>query len=124
MAASYSDDLRIRVIEAARKLGSASKAALVFSVSRSTAIKWVQADRDEGRQRAKPGRGHPPELLAPFEGWLLAKVAKADDLTLAEWQQLLEEEQGIRVCLSTIWCFFDRRGFSFKKNSIRHRTKA
>ncbi len=64
MAASYSDDLRIRVIEAARKLGSVNKAALAFSLSRLTTIKWVQADRDEGSQRAKPDRGHPPELPA------------------------------------------------------------
>jgi transposase len=124
MAAAYSDDLRLRVIAAARKLGSASKAALAFSVSRSTAIKWVQAARDEGRQTAKPGRGHPPELLAPYEAWLLAKVATSDDLTLSEWQQLLADEQGVHVCLSTIWCFFDRRDYSFKKNSVRHRTKA
>lgn len=124
MGSSYSDDLRSRVIDAAGKLGSASKAAVAFSVSRSTAIKWVQAARDEGRRTSKPGRGHPPELLAPFEGWLLAKVAKSDDLTLAEWQQLLVDEQGVRVCLSTIWCFFDRRGYSFKKNSVRDGTKA
>jgi transposase len=124
MAASYSDDLRVRVIAAARKLGSASKAALAFSVSRSTAIKWVQADRDEGRRTAKPGRGHPPELLAPFEGWLLAKVATSDDLTLVEWQQLLVQEHDVRVCLSTIWCFFDRRGHSFKKKPVCQRTAA
>jgi transposase len=102
MAAAYSDDLRFRVIEAAGKLGSASKAARVFSVSRSTAIKWAQAARDEGRRTALPGRGHPPERLGPYEDWLLAKLAARDDLTLLEWQQLLVDEQAVHVCLSTI----------------------
>jgi transposase len=121
MGAAYSDDLRVRVIEAAYRLGSASRAAEQFSVSRSTAIKWVQADRQEGRRTAKPGRGHPPEALAPYEDWLLAMHAEADDLSLAEWQERLQQVHGVRVCLSTIWCFFDRRGYSFKKNAVRHR---
>lgn len=121
MGRAYSDDLRTRVIDAAHQLGSASRAALQFSVSRSTAIKWVQADRVEGRRTAKPGRGHPPEALAAHAEWLLARHAEADDLSLAEWQGALLETHGVRVCLSTIWCFFDRRGYSFKKNAVRHR---
>jgi transposase len=122
MGSAYSDDLRVRVIEAGYRLGSASRAAAQFSVSRSTAIKWMQADRLEGRRTAKPGRGHPPEALAPYAEWLLARHAEADDLSLAEWQETLLQEHGVRVCLSTIWCFFDRRGYSFKKNAVRHRT--
>jgi transposase len=57
MSASCSNDLRIRVIDAERELGSESKAAVVFSVSRSTAIKWVQADRDEGRRTSAAAQG-------------------------------------------------------------------
>jgi len=39
MGRAYSEDLRTRAIDAAHRLGSASKASALFWVSRSTAIK-------------------------------------------------------------------------------------
>ena len=75
----------------------------------------MKADRHEGRRTARPGRGRPREVLAAHVDWLLARHAEADDLSLADWQDALLQTHGVRVCLSTIWCFFERRGFSFKK---------
>lgn len=120
MGRAYSGDLRIRVIEAADTLGSARRAAAVFKVSASTAIKWVQAYRRDKQTSAK-ARGHRREILEPHTAWLLAKVKSDSDHNLLELQMALEIECGVRVCVSTIWRFLDKRGYSFKKNSVRHR---
>ena len=119
MGRAYSGDLRIRVIEAAA-LGSARRAATAFKVSASTAIKWVQAYHRDKQTSAK-ARGHRREILEPHTAWLLAKVKSDSDHNLLELQMALEIECGVRVCVSTIWRFLDKRGYSFKKNSVRHR---
>lgn len=94
MPSAYSNDLRVRVIETAAAMGSARQAARLFMVSASTAIKWVQADKYEGRRTAKPVRGHPPEVLAPYEDWLATRLAASSDINLAELQAELIAPHG------------------------------
>jgi transposase len=49
---AYSKDLRVRLIRSVSQGRSARSQAKVFDVSASTAVKWVQASREEGRQSA------------------------------------------------------------------------
>ena len=62
MAGSYSTDLRSRVLAAMEAGESPAAAAKRFAVGRSTACRWAQAARDEGRREAKRMGGGPGHL--------------------------------------------------------------
>lgn len=120
MTRAYSPDLRERVIGAVAGGLSARSVAKVFRVSASSAIKWVQHWRRDGRMAASPVRGHRRAVLEPHASWLLDLIAGRPDITLAETRAALAA-RGVAVSLTTIWSFYDRHGISFKKKSLRHR---
>src|SRR2546429_8817925 len=64
MPKPYSDDLRERVIEAVVAGASRREAAESFSLSASSAVRWLQRWRDSGSTRAKLSGGG----TAPVEG--------------------------------------------------------
>lgn len=74
MPKPYSDDLRERVIEAVVAGASRREAAESFSLSASSAVRWLQRWRDSGSTRAKLSGGS----TSPLEEveWLLALVAE------------------------------------------------
>jgi transposase len=55
--------------------------------------------------------------------WLLARVAAEPDLTLEEIRAELGK-RGVQVGYGTVWRFFEREDYSFKKNGARVRTRA
>src|SRR5260370_24078617 len=57
MPKPYSDDLRERVIEAVVAGASRREAAESFSLSASSAVRWLQRWRDTGNARAKLSGG-------------------------------------------------------------------
>src|SRR5258706_11820212 len=72
MPKPYSDDLRERVIEAVAAGASRREAAESFSLSASSAVRWLQRWRDTGSARAKLSGGgtsalggHPERFPAP-----------------------------------------------------------
>src|SRR6266566_2726226 len=71
MPKPYSDDLRERVIEAVVAGASRRKAAESFSLSASSAVRWLQRWRDTGSARAKLSGGSTSPLEEHVE-WLLA----------------------------------------------------
>src|SRR5215471_6017425 len=81
MPKPYSDDLRERVIEAVVAGASRREAAESFSLSASSAVRWLQRWRDTGNARAKLSGGSTSPLEEHVE-WLLALVAEQPDLTL------------------------------------------
>jgi len=120
MTRAYSSDLRARVIGAVAGGLSARSVAKVFAVSASSAIKWVQHWRRDGRIAASPVRGHRRAVLDPDAAWLLDLIATKPDITLAEIRTALAA-RGVVVSLTTVWSFYDRHGVSFKKKPLRHR---
>jgi transposase len=56
--------------------------AKVFAVSASSAIKWVQQWRREGRMTACAVRGHRRAVLEPRAAWLLDLIGAQPDITL------------------------------------------
>jgi len=54
--------------------------------------------------------------------WLLALIEKRPDLTLEEVVAAMGK-QGIEGSRTAVWRFFKRHDVSFKKNTIRQRTK-
>lgn len=107
MTRAYSSDLRQRVIGAVAGGLSARSVAKVFAVSASSAIKWVQQWRRDGRMTASA-------VLEPHAAWLLDLIGAQPDITLEEIRTLLCE-RGITVSITTVWSFYARHGISFKK---------
>ena len=120
MAGAYSQDLRIRRVRYVEGGVSARSAAKVFGMSESSAIKWMQRWRREKSVAPNPVRGHRRRLLDGHTDWLLELIETKTDITLAEIQTRLKKH-GLRVSLWTIWSFYDRHGFSFKKKRFRQR---
>jgi transposase len=123
MARPYSEDLRVRVVEAIAAGASRRGAGRVFVVSASTAIRWAGQWRQTGSIEPKPLGGKSRSPLEAHGEWLLALIANEPDLTLEEVRARLRD-RGVRTAASSIWRFFDRRGISFKKNAARQRAGA
>jgi transposase len=115
MARAYSNDLRVRVIEAINGGLSTRAAAKLFSVGIATAGAWYRSWRKKG-EAAPLRQGNPGgSKLDAYEGFILGLIAAQKDITLQEIAERLFEEHGLDVQLSTIWYFLDRRGMTFKK---------
>ena len=123
MTRAYSCDLRERVIGAVAGGVSARSVAKVFAVSASSAIKWVQQWRRDGRTAPSAVRGHRRAVLDPHAVWLLDLIGAQPDITPEEIRTLLRE-RGIAVSVATVWSFYDRQGISFKKKPLRHRARS
>ena len=120
MAGVYSQDLRIRLVRYVEGGVSARSAAKVFGVSESSAIKWMQRWRREKSVAPNPERGHRRRLLDGHASWLLKLIESKTDITLDEIRVKLRK-RGVRVSLWTVWSFYDRHDFSFKKKRLRQR---
>jgi transposase len=120
---AYSKDLRVRLISSVAKGQSARSQARAFDVSASTAVKWMQVFRTEGRPQAKPHAGGRRSSLAPYSDWLKARVEKQPDITLKELCAELSM-QGMETSKSAVSRLLLRMGFTFKKNGSGQRTGA
>src|SRR5450756_1518770 len=118
MTKALSNDLRERVIREVDGGASARASADMFSVSPSSAVKWVRRWRDTGSFAPSLTRGHRRSPLVDHAEWLLGLIAERADITLAEilWHA---RERGIVTSISSLWRFFDAREISFKKKPSR-----
>ena len=121
MPKPYSDDLRERVVEAVEAGASRREAAESFSLSASSAVKWLQRWRDTGSAQAKPSGGSTSPLEEHAE-WLLALVAAQPDLTLDEIVAAMRK-QGIPGSRTAVWRFFERHNVTVKKKPARERAR-
>jgi putative transposase len=120
MARPYSTDLRERVVGAIEAGMSRRKAAAVFAVSASSAVKWKQKQHSTGSVAPRKMGGDRRSKLGSERDWLLARSQAEPDLTLEEIRTELEE-RGVRVGYGTVQRFFAGEGFTFKKNRARRR---
>jgi transposase len=93
MARAYSQDLRDRVIDAGT---SARAAAERFGIGVATAIVWVRRAREGERKARKQGQPRRSKL-DPHRNYLLGLIATDPDLTIAEMQERLRSEAGVRA---------------------------
>jgi transposase len=115
MAEPLSVDLRERVRTAVKGGMSRRAAAAHYSVSVSSAIRWVAQAEATGDLRPKPmGGDHRSAAIEAQAETILSLRAKQPDTTLAEYQEALAKT-GHRFSVSTIWRFFDRRQLTLKK---------
>ena len=123
MARAYSQDLRDRVIDAGLSGVPARQAAARFGVGIATAILWVRRARQSGERTARR-QGQPRHSkLDPHRAFLLGLIDATPDMTLAEMQQRLAAERGVRASVGTIWTFLDRCHMSVKKRAPTPRSR-
>lgn len=116
MVKYLSEDLRVRVIEAVGAGASRRQAAARFGVSVSSAIRWVAEWRTNGRTAPRvQGGDRRSDRVEAEAAFLLERVSETPDVTLAELREALWRERGLRVAVSTLWRFFDRRRITLKK---------
>lgn len=121
MSRAYSEDLRVRLVRYVEGGASARTAAKLFGVSASTSVKWMQRWRRDKSVAPNPVRGRRRRVLDDYADWLLELIAGKSDVTLEEIRTKLKK-RGVRVSLWTVWSFYDRHDFSFKKKRVRQRT--
>src|SRR4029077_19025114 len=122
MPKACSLDLRERVIEAVEGGASRREAPERFEVSASSAVKWLQSWRREGRRAPRPRGGS----QSPLEGCadqILALVVDRPAGTLDELVAALHKQRmpGSR---SALWRFLERHGISVKKKPAGSRARS
>jgi transposase len=115
MAKAYDRDLRLRVVAAIEAGATTEVAAERFGIGKATAGAWARLKRATGD--VAPGRqGQPPgSKLDPHADFIFGLLEEKIDISLVEIAERLESERGVRVVPATIWYFFDKRDWTFKK---------
>src|SRR5690242_16333012 len=117
MPQPYSDDLRCRILLAYENGdGTLEELAEDFGVSYGYAKKIRQQQVRSG-QMERPHRHYPPRspLNEPRQQKLQEWIRIQPDLTLAELQEKLQQECGLRISISPIWRVLNQLGLRFKK---------
>lgn len=118
MGECRSDDLRVRVVEAVEAGSSRRAAAERFSVSASSAIRWVARAADEGSPKPrKQGRPAGKGPLAEHLDYLIAAVEAEPDITMPELAGRLHAERGITAAWASLSRLLCRAGFTYKKTA-------
>ncbi len=117
-------DLFKRVVAEVAAGMSRRKAARLYRVGVSSAIRWVELQDETGSVSPRPRGGKSRSPLEPHADWLLKLVATEPDLTLMELEQRISDGLGLVTTETSIRRFFKRHGISFKKNTARRRAGA
>lgn len=122
MARAYEDDLRRKLLEArARGNAGLKKLAARFGVSYSWAQKVLRQSKQTGRAERVCARPGPPgRMNEEIAAYLRAQVAARSDLTLAELQQRLVSEKGVRFSIGRLWAPLRQLELRLKKVAPRH----
>jgi putative transposase len=123
MAKPYSSDLRERVIEAIEAGHTQSEAAIMLKVCLRTVNDYVKRWRTTGNVEPDKFGGYKKYKLAAHADKVKALIRAEPDQTVAELQAKLEEAK-IIASASAINRFLKVSKITYKKNSVRHRTKA
>ena len=115
MSRAYSEDLRDRVLDAVTAGNSARGAAARFGIGVATAVRWVRRWRESGERQARRQGCPKRSILDPHEAFLFGLVDEQSDITLDEMCARLHDERGVKAARVTVWRFFERRGWAFKK---------
>ena len=124
MTRAYSMDLRERVVGAVLAGATVRKAACLFGIAVSTAVKWTQRQRTTGSVAPLKIGGHRrPILREQARVFIARRIAEKSDLTVRALQAELLE-QGLKVSHDTVWKCLRTDELSCKKNHVRSRADA
>ena len=122
MARPYSQDLRVRVVEAVEGGASRREVAELYGISPSVVVIWMQRWAETGSIEAKQSGGSVSPLDEHAE-FLLRLIVERPDMTLDEIVAAMSRA-GIEGSRTAVWRFYERHEISFKKNFVRSRAKA
>jgi len=122
MPKPYSQDLRMRVVEAVEGGASRREVAELYEISPSVVVIWMQRWSETGSIEAKPSGGSVSPLDEHAE-FLLGLIVEQPDLTLDEIVARMSRV-GIAGSRTALWRFYERRGITFKKNFVCRRAAA
>jgi transposase len=111
----YSQDLRIRILQALEEGQSVTTVAEQFKVSSITVLRYQQRLKKTGACLPLK-RGNPTSsLLAPYQEKIMEWIAQQPDLTLAELIPRIKEELGISMAKTRLSEHLRRWSLRFKK---------
>ena len=113
MPKPYSQDLRMRVVEAVEGGASRREVAELYGISPSVVVIWMQRWSDTGNLEAKPSGGS-VSPLDQHQHFLLGLIGERPDMTLDEIVAAMARV-GIEGSRTAVWRFFERHGITFKK---------
>jgi transposase len=122
MPRAYSDDLRVKLLEAyAAGRGSLQDLASQFGVSWGYTKKIRVEQLATGRLERPRQLRHGPtgRLSEQIKQYLRAAVARQPDVTLAEMQEQLREAHPVQISRSRLWYWLRSLGLRHKKNAAR-----
>jgi transposase len=117
MARPYSSDLRERVVEAVEEGATRHEAAERFGISVSSAVRWHQAWRNEGRYDAKPYGGS-RSRLDDYAKKIVCLIEEQRDRTLDEIVAAMHKRK-IPGSRTALFRFLERHGITLKKSPAR-----
>lgn len=124
MARPLSEDLRKRIVKKREEGYSEADVSQLFGVSTSSVYRFFKQQRELGNLQAKKmGQPEGSKLDAHkdlFAGW----IKDSPGITLEELTARLADELDIQVHHTTVMRALSKWGYSYKKNSIRERTKS
>ena len=124
MARAYEDDLRRKLL-AARARGDAGlkKLAIRFGVSHSWAQKVLRQSKQTGQaERVRHRPGPRSRMNDEIASYMRQQVAGRADLTLAELQQRLWLEKGVRFSIGRLWTLLRKLDLRLKKSRSTRRS--
>lgn len=121
MPKPYSQDLRMRVVEAVDGGASRREAAELYGISPSVVVIWMQRWEETGSIEAKPSGGSISPLDEHAE-FLLGLTVEQPDITLDEIVAAMWRA-GIAGSRTAVWRFYERHDITYKKNFVRRRAK-
>lgn len=118
MPRPYDNDLRRKLL-AAHAAGKGPQGALaeMFGVSVGWVEKVCRQHRRTGQaDRVEQRHGPVSRVDAAAKACLLRAIEDRPDLTLAELQRILAQQQGVRLCVAQVWRVLKRLGVRLKKS--------
>ena len=111
----YSEDLRVRVVEAVAGGMARVEVARVFAVSVPTIERWLRQRRETGRLAPKRVPGPVAVKTEALLAALPERLAECADATLADHCSWWHEVSGVEVSTATVSRALTRLGWSRKK---------
>jgi transposase len=113
----YSEDLRLKIVQALRDGMSKSAAARLFGVSLSSVKRYARMARRVASLAPRKGGGRPPKTEEIAEKLLEEDVKERPTATVSERRRFLERTMGKSLSDSTVKRLLKRLGYS-QKNGL------
>jgi len=99
---AYSEDLRLKVLDAVDRGMPREEVARVFGISLPSIKRWLKRRRETGQVGAKAPPGPPAIKGTTLKEWLPGHLRRNPDLTLEEHCEAFEEDLGVKVSTATM----------------------